>query len=72
MKAQSGGVARQGREVLERDADPQINDLTTFIRGPNAGPVHLVAWSMSGDAVLTVALRNPESAVLQMLQGWIA
>ena len=40
--------------------ETQISDLTTFIRGLNAGPVHLVGWSMSGDAVLTVALRNPE------------
>jgi len=40
--------------------ETQINDLATFIRGLNAGPVHLVGWSMSGDTVLTVALRNPE------------
>jgi len=38
----------------------QIDDLTGFVRGLNAGPVHLVAWSMSGDTVLNVALRNPE------------
>ena len=40
--------------------ETQVNDLTTFVRGLKAGPVHLVGWSMSGDTVLTVALRNPE------------
>ena len=40
--------------------ETQVNDLITFIRRLNAGPVHLVGWSMSGDTVLTVALRNPE------------
>lgn len=40
--------------------ETQIGDLTTFIRGLKAGPVHLVGWSMSGDTVLNVALRNPE------------
>ena len=40
--------------------ETQIGDLTAFVRGLNAGPVHLVGWSMSGDTVLSVALRNPE------------
>jgi len=35
-------------------------DLTAFIRGLNAGPVHLVAWSYGGHIVLNVALKNPE------------
>jgi pimeloyl-ACP methyl ester carboxylesterase len=38
----------------------QVDDLTAFIRGLGAGPVHLVGWSMSGDTVLRVAMRNPE------------
>ncbi|MEO5696292.1 MAG: alpha/beta hydrolase [Burkholderiaceae bacterium] len=40
--------------------ETQIADLTTFIRGLKAGPVHLVGWSLSGDTVLSVALSNPE------------
>lgn len=36
------------------------DDLTAFIRGLNAGPVHLVAWSYGGHIVLSVALKNPE------------
>jgi pimeloyl-ACP methyl ester carboxylesterase len=38
----------------------QVDDLTAFIRGIDAGPVHLVGWSMSADTVLLVAMRNPE------------
>jgi pimeloyl-ACP methyl ester carboxylesterase len=38
----------------------QVEDLTAFIRGLGAGPVHLVGWSMSADTVLLVAMRNPE------------
>jgi pimeloyl-ACP methyl ester carboxylesterase len=40
--------------------ETQVADLIAFIRGLNAGPVHLVGWSMSADTVLMVALRNPE------------
>jgi pimeloyl-ACP methyl ester carboxylesterase len=36
------------------------SDLASFIRGLNAGPVHLVSWSYSGQVVLPVALDNPE------------
>jgi pimeloyl-ACP methyl ester carboxylesterase len=36
------------------------DDLVAFIRGLNAGPVHLVAWSYSGQTVLDVALKHPE------------
>ena len=36
------------------------DDLAAFIRGLNAGPVHLVAWSYGGHIVLSVALKNPE------------
>ena len=36
------------------------DDLVAFIRGLNAGPVHLVAWSYGGHIVLNVALKNPE------------
>jgi pimeloyl-ACP methyl ester carboxylesterase len=35
-------------------------DLMAFVRLLNLGPVHLVAWSYSGHAVLTAALRHPE------------
>lgn len=38
----------------------QIDDLATFVRGLDAGPVHLVGWSMSGASVLGMALRHPE------------
>lgn len=38
----------------------QANDLAAFIRALGAGPVHLVAWSMSGHTALTVALEHPE------------
>lgn len=36
-----------------------IDDLTAFIRGLNAGPVHVVGWSYSGGVVLGAALREP-------------
>ncbi|GAB3625843.1 hydrolase [Pandoraea terrae] len=36
-----------------------IDDLAAFIRGLNAGPVHVVGWSYSGGIVLGLALRNP-------------
>ena len=36
------------------------DDLAAFIRGLNAGPVHLVAWSYGGHIALNVALTNPE------------
>ena len=36
------------------------DDLAAFIRGLNAGPVHLVAWSYGGHIVLNVALKSPE------------
>jgi len=36
------------------------DDLVAFIRGLNAGPVHLVGWSYSGQTVLNVALKHPE------------
>jgi pimeloyl-ACP methyl ester carboxylesterase len=36
-----------------------IDDLAAFIRGLNAGPVHVVGWSYSGGIVLGVALRDP-------------
>ena len=54
--------------------ETQVNDLTTFIHRLNTGPVHLVGWSMSGDTLLTVALRNPElvrSAFVYDLGGGI-
>ena len=37
-----------------------IDDLAAFIRGLNAGPVHVVGWSYSGAVVLGVALRDPD------------
>jgi pimeloyl-ACP methyl ester carboxylesterase len=36
------------------------DDLTTFIRNLNAGPVHLVGWSYGGTISLTVGVRHPE------------
>ena len=36
------------------------DDLAAFIRGLNAGPVHLVAWSYGGHIALSVALKNPD------------
>ena len=36
------------------------DDLAAFVRGLNAGPVHLVAWSYSGHIALNVALTSPE------------
>lgn len=41
-------------------AETQIEDLAAFVRGLGVGPVHLVAWSMSGASVLGVAVRYPE------------
>lgn len=38
----------------------QSRDLTAFIQGLGAGPVHLVSWSSSGQTVLQVALAHPE------------
>lgn len=38
----------------------QVEDLAAFVRGLGTGPVHLVGWSMSGVAVLGVAVRYPE------------
>ena len=35
-------------------------DLVAFIRGLGVGPVHLVAWSYSGNVALNAALSNPE------------
>ena len=50
-------VGRRRREVL---GQTQIEDLGAFLRGLGAGPVHLVGWSLSGTAVLGVAVRYPE------------
>lgn len=36
------------------------DDLAAFIRGLNAGPAHLVAWSYGGHIALNVALKNPD------------
>ncbi len=36
------------------------DDLAAFIRGLDAGPVHLVAWSYAGHIALKVALEKPE------------
>ena len=40
--------------------ETQIEDLAAFVRGLGLGPVHLVGWSLSGTAVLGVAVRHPE------------
>ena len=37
----------------------QIDDLAAIVRALDAGPAHLVGWSMSADAVLGVALEHP-------------
>lgn len=37
----------------------QIDDLAALLAALDACPAHLVGWSMSGDAVLGVALRHP-------------
>lgn len=37
----------------------QIDDLAALLRALDAGPAHLVGWSMSADAVLGVAMRHP-------------
>jgi pimeloyl-ACP methyl ester carboxylesterase len=37
----------------------QIDDLVAVLRALDAGPAHLVGWSMSADAVLGVALGHP-------------
>lgn len=37
----------------------QIDDLAAVLRTLDAGPAHLVGWSMSADAVLGVALNHP-------------
>ena len=36
------------------------NDLASFLRALNAGPVHLATWSYSGHFALSVALNHPE------------
>lgn len=36
------------------------DDLAAFIRGLNAGPVHLVAWSHGGHIALNAAWKHPE------------
>jgi pimeloyl-ACP methyl ester carboxylesterase len=36
------------------------DDLVAFIRGLGAGPVHLVAWSSAGEAVLRTALSHTD------------
>ncbi|WP_437616865.1 alpha/beta hydrolase [Sorangium sp. So ce834] len=36
------------------------DDLAAFLRGLDAGPVHLVAWSYAGHVALTAALSHPE------------
>jgi pimeloyl-ACP methyl ester carboxylesterase len=38
----------------------QSEDLVAFLRGLQAGPVHLVGWSSGGTVVLNVALQHPE------------
>src|SRR5438094_7227068 len=35
-------------------------DLAMFIRGLNAGPVHVVGWSYGGAVVLLLAVRHPQ------------
>lgn len=37
----------------------QIDDLAGFLGSLDVGPAHLVGWSMSGDAILGVAMRYP-------------
>lgn len=36
------------------------DDLAEFIKGLNAGPVHLVGWSLSGGPLFGVAVQHPE------------
>lgn len=38
----------------------QIDDLATLLRALEAGPAHLVGWSMSADSILGVAMRHPD------------
>jgi pimeloyl-ACP methyl ester carboxylesterase len=37
-----------------------IEDLRAFIQGLNAGPVHLIGWSLSGGTLLPLAVQSPE------------
>jgi esterase len=37
-----------------------VDDLATFIRALDAGPVHLVGWSRGGQAALQMAARHPQ------------
>lgn len=38
----------------------RIDDLAAFLRALDAGPAHLVGWSMSAGAVIGVAMAHPE------------
>jgi len=37
----------------------QVDDLAAFIRGLDAGPVHLVGWSLSGSVTLRMVAHHP-------------
>lgn len=54
------GTAPWGQNWPPFGATTHAEDLAAFVRALNVGPVHLVAWSYSGQVVLDVALRRPE------------
>lgn len=54
------GTAEWGRDWPPFGVETHSRDLTAFLAGLGAGPVHLVAWSYSGHVALDAALRRPE------------
>ena len=53
------GTARWPDDGAGFSPQVQIDDLAALLGTLNAGPAHLVGWSMSADAILGVAMRHP-------------
>lgn len=54
------GTSDWGEVAEDFSADVHADDLIAMIEGLDAGPVHLVTWSYSGDVGSRAALRRPD------------
>lgn len=54
------GTADWPDDAKQFSRETHINDLIGFVEGLNAGPVHLVTWSYSGEIGTYAALRRPD------------
>ncbi|MBB3181715.1 alpha/beta fold hydrolase [Variovorax sp. Sphag1AA] len=54
------GTAPWPADQSKYSQQTDVDDIASFIRGLNAGPVDLVGWSYSGPIVMLVVLQHPE------------